>query len=779
VVYELRNPRGVTADGTTVYVAEAGNGGDECWSPAPDSDYQICVGKTGRVTAYDTLTDTSDAAIEGLPSIDGADGNEPEQAADNGVATTGAHAVAVEEDGDLLIVLGLGATAEDRGALGGELSDEDYFLFGTLQRLPAGTDTVADLVLAGDLAEAEAENNYDGGTLEDGETPDPDSNPYDVALDGADAYVVDAGGNSLLLVDVDTREIQPVATFGPRMALAPGFLGAPAGTMFPAQAVPTSVFVHDDGLLVGELTGFPFQQGNARVWSVTGEDAPTMAHDGFSSVIDVSVGPDGNLYVLQITAGSLLAAEMGGSFAGALVRVLADGTRELLLTGDELTAPGGMDWVGDDLYVSNCSICPGAPVEFPVGSGELLKLEGVLDATPLVTLPPVATQTTSEDATIAFEVLPEGSTLDLNVLGADHGAASEGSIVYTPPAHFTGTDRIRYEACTAEGACLTSVVEVEVTETLTDRIAGATRLETAVEVSRALFPHGADTVVLARADLYPDALAGSVLARLLDAPILLSNSDFLSPVTKAELERLGASTVHLLGRTQALNADVEEAVTAIPAVETVERVGGADRFETAAAIMAAVEEVTGEAPDHVYIAEGAHPNVNRGFPDVLAVSSLAAFQSRPILLVTATALPAATADALDAAIDATILGGEVAVSAEVYAAVDAAAGTVDRINGANRYETSASVAAAAITAGMDPKLLWLATGENWPDALVAGPAVARDGGVLMLVHPLSLDASPSTAAFLDEQEPFDDVDLLGGTRAISTDTENQIRAKLQ
>jgi hypothetical protein len=57
--------------------------------------------------------------------------------------------------------------------------------------------------------------------------------------------------------------------------------------------------------------------------------------------------------------------------------------------------------------------------------------------------------------------------------------------------------------------------------------------------------------------------------------------------------------------------------------------------------------------------------------------------------------------------------------------------------------------------------------------------LARDGGVLMLVHPLSLDASPSTAAFLDEQEPFDDVDLLGGTRAISTDTENQIRAKLQ
>ena len=51
------------------------------------------------------------------------------------------------------------------------------------------------------------------------------------------------------------------------MVDAPPFLGLPPGAQMPMQSVPTSIVKGPDGAYyVGELTGFPFQVGAARVW---------------------------------------------------------------------------------------------------------------------------------------------------------------------------------------------------------------------------------------------------------------------------------------------------------------------------------------------------------------------------------------------------------------------------------------------------------------------------------------------------------------------------------
>lgn|GEM_PF-3868945 len=55
----------------------------------------------------------------------------------------------------------------------------------------------------------------------------------------------------------------------------------------------------------------------------------------------------------------------------------------------------------------------------------------------------------------------------------------------------------------------------------TVQIAGATRLETAIAVSKFGWSQS-DTVVIATARQFPDALVGGPLAALLDAPILLT-----------------------------------------------------------------------------------------------------------------------------------------------------------------------------------------------------------------------------------------------------------------
>ena len=90
------------------------------------------------------------------------------------------------------------------------------------------------------------------------------------------------------------------------------------------------------------------------------------------------------------------------------------------------------------------------------------------------------------------------------------------------------------------------------------RLAGGERIATAVAISQQGWDdESTGTVVLARADLFPDALAGTPLAISLDAPILLTETDALSELTSTEIQRvLGDSgTVVLLGGEEALSAD--------------------------------------------------------------------------------------------------------------------------------------------------------------------------------------------------------------------------------
>lgn len=78
-----------------------------------------------------------------------------------------------------------------------------------------------------------------------------------------------------------------------------------------------------------------------------------------------------------------------------------------------------------------------------------------------------------------------------------------------------------------------------------DRYAGASRYETAVEISRHSFPDGAGVVYLARGDEAADALASGSLS---DGPVLLVPScDALPQVVIDELDRLDPARVVALG----------------------------------------------------------------------------------------------------------------------------------------------------------------------------------------------------------------------------------------
>jgi putative cell wall-binding protein len=202
------------------------------------------------------------------------------------------------------------------------------------------------------------------------------------------------------------------------------------------------------------------------------------------------------------------------------------------------------------------------------------------------------------------------------------------------------------------------------------------------------------------------------------------------------------------------------------AVATVDRLAGADRYETAAVVATS----TFTAATDAVVARG------DTFPDALAASGLAGSVHGPVLLTTTSALPESTSAALRrlGVQRVHLVGSERAVGATVERALREDGYDVRRYGGSTRYDTAARVGdAVGAAAALDGKrTVLVVSGETFPDALAAGP-VAFDGP-----HPLLLTAAASlpspTAAAIGRLAP-ERVVLVGGTAAVSTDVEQALR----
>ena len=302
-----------------------------------------------------------------------------------------------------------------------------------------------------------------------------------------------------------------------------------------------------------------------------------------------------------------------------------------------------------------------------------------------------------------------------------------------------------------------------------ERYVGPDRAATAAAISAGV-REVADVVVVASDRTYADALAGAPLAVHLDAPLLLSGRDALTPATADEIARLGASRAVLLGGESALGDGVVEALEDSGVATS--RIGGANRFATAAAIAEALP-----ATDEVVVAEGDNADAARGWPDALSASALAGSQGLPVLLATRDALPAETAAALGEQDAVVLVGGDAAISEDVAAEIDGRVGEVRRIAGATRYATSAAVADEVLAREGTPAVTWVATGRDHADGLVAAAAAAAQGGVLLLVDGAGLAGSPEASSWLSGRAA--DVRMIriaGGAAAVSPEVEAELRA---
>ena len=189
---------------------------------------------------------------------------------------------------------------------------------------------------------------------------------------------------------------------------------------------------------------------------------------------------------------------------------------------------------------------------------------------------------------------------------------------------------------------------------------------------------------------------------------------------------------------------------------TVTRVAGPDRYATSAAVSAAT------FPPGVpvaYVASG------EDFADALAVGPVAGRTGAPILTVPADTVPVSVAEELDRLHPGRIVvvGGTTAVSNAVEQELGTfTEGGVTRIAGADRYATAAAVSAATFEPGVPE--LFLASGEDFADALAAGPVAAAAAAPILLTERSQVPAvTVAEVARLHPQL----IIVLGGSSAIT------------
>jgi YVTN family beta-propeller protein len=198
---------------------------------------------------------------------------------------------------------------------------------------------------------------------------------------------------------------------------------------------------------------------------------------------------------------------------------------------------------------------------------------------------------------------------------------------------------------------------------------------------------------------------------------------------------------------------------------SVNRISGADRYSTAVAISQESFPSPAAVP-YVFVATGSN------YPDALAAGPLAASLAGPLLLTASDSLPSVVAAEVARLNPAKIvvIGGEGAVSASVYSQLAGIQSDIQRIAGTDRYDTGRDVVEFGFASAGE---VWIATGQNYPDALSAGAVGAGTGYPVVLVDGLANSIDPATLALLTTLGPLT-IKIAGGTGAVSSGIETQL-----
>ena len=285
-----------------------------------------------------------------------------------------------------------------------------------------------------------------------------------------------------------------------------------------------------------------------------------------------------------------------------------------------------------------------------------------------------------------------------------------------------------------------------------DRLSGNNRYETSAAISKKGWKDGAKTVILVNGKDVAEAAVAAPLSKKLNAPVLLTNPNSLSAATRKEINRLNPKTIILIGGKK----NISDKVIDKKIKAKVKRIGGKDRYETAALV---AKEIPSK---QAVVASGEY------LFDVLAVAPYAAKNNMPVLLTKPNSLPAVTKKALKGKSSTVVIGRTKAVSDKVKKQLP----KPKRISGSDRYDTSAQIAKLM----GNKKKSYVVTGKNKIDATSAAALAAKNGGNLLYVEKTYVSTSVKVVIDTNKLTQFT---VIGGTNIIDNKVGSELKQPIE
>lgn len=297
-------------------------------------------------------------------------------------------------------------------------------------------------------------------------------------------------------------------------------------------------------------------------------------------------------------------------------------------------------------------------------------------------------------------------------------------------------------------------VIVNIGEGSLSRLYGENRDDTAFKVADELKATlGVDkfeTIIVATGANYADALSGTYLATVKNAPIIMTYGNNTAKVQQYIKDNLvDGGTVYLLGGTNAIGNTITDGLNGY----FITRLWGETRYETNLAIL----KEAGVNTKELIVSTGA------GFADSLSASST----GKPILLVGKQLTDDQLTYVKDSGFEKVyVIGGVNAISKDVEAKL-AETLTTKRIAGDNRYQTSIKVAEEFFGT---PEKIVVASGRNFPDGLVGGALAYQLNAPVIL----TTDTSIADAQTYVDAKSVNKGVVLGGQRALTNSTIRKV-----
>jgi len=286
------------------------------------------------------------------------------------------------------------------------------------------------------------------------------------------------------------------------------------------------------------------------------------------------------------------------------------------------------------------------------------------------------------------------------------------------------------------------------------RISGSDRYDTSFKIQEFLtkdkFSYYA---VFASGEGFSDALSAGILAGEFEAPLILVRKDSIPKVISDNYSRITFGRSFLVGGTNSVSKKVEDEIHKNISVTI--RLAGKNRLDTALSIYGPMLEKRKEL-----VLGDAFSSYN-GYVYADALTTMPyMYQLNKSTMGPLPLLPYAGEDA------SIVFGG--------YNSVPKLVGERSRIYGADRYKTAVEIAKAfKSNLNKDVDTIVLASGEDYPDALCAGPLASSKNAAILLTKSKTLNED--TREYIKANTNIKNIIIVGGEKSISSSVEDELK----